>query len=153
MNISKIVQDLEHYEARRTFPYDDATGKPLEKGDTLQGALTIGVGINLSDGLPDKVIDYLLHYFLEEAVAELDRNTPWWRRMSEPRQHALVQLCFNMGWSRLAKFKKMLHALEFCYYEEASRQLLLNNAEDGPSDYLLQVGDRANHIAKELRNG
>ena len=35
-------------EGDRNFPYDDATGRTLIRGDTLKGNITVGIGRNIS---------------------------------------------------------------------------------------------------------
>jgi lysozyme len=76
----------------------------------------------------------------------LDRNLPWWRDLSEARQRAVVNMCFNLGITRLLGFSKALAALKAGQYEEAARQFL-------DSRWATQVGQRAQRIAELVRKG
>jgi len=42
---------------------------------------------------------------IQTAENNLDHYLPWWRSMSDVRQDAIVNMCFNMGIYRLLKFK------------------------------------------------
>ena len=146
ININQLKAALSSHEGRRTKPYDDATGKEFKQGDTLKGYLTIGVGINLSDGLSEEEIDFLLESRITRATSEFDRAVPDWREHSDGVQRALVNMAFNMGLPRLLKFKKMWAALAVKDYPEAAKEAL-------DSRWATQVGARANALADEMREG
>lgn len=152
MNIMNFLLELESDEGLKVALYDDATGSPVVPGYTMAGHATIGVGANVQT-LPRELIDIITAWQIKAAMADLDNNAPWWRRMSERRQHALLNMSFNMGWPSLFGFMKMLTALELGDYEEAARQVLVNGAGDGPSKYSLDVGSRADRVAKAFRDG
>jgi len=44
MNLERTKKQLTRHEGLRLAVYDDATGKPLEQGDTIVGHPTVGVG-------------------------------------------------------------------------------------------------------------
>ena len=146
IDIAHLKNDLESHEGRRTKPYDDATGKTLQQGDTLAGYLTIGVGINLSAGLSEEEIDYLLESRIKRATDELDQAIPSWREHSDGVQRALVGMAFNMGLPRLLLFKKMLAALAVKDYDTAANEAL-------DSRWATQVGARAIELAEQIRAG
>lgn len=134
--MSDLIQDLRRDEGVRSHPYRDT-----------EGILTIGVGRNLEDrGLSDDEIDILLMNDLKWVVVDLDRNAPWWRDLDNARQRALANMAFNLGYPRLAGFKKMLAALQAEDWDEAADQAL-------DSRWAVQVGDRADRVAELIRNG
>lgn len=134
--IEDLKRDLIRDEASRAKPYRDSVGK-----------LTIGVGRNLDDrGLSADEIDLLLFNDVGLAVADLDRNAPWWRSLSEARQRGLANMCFNLGWPRLSGFKNMLASLKSGDFEAAAREAL-------QSKWAEQVGARADRIAELFRRG
>ncbi len=136
LDISLLKQDLTRDEGVRLKPYKDSVGR-----------LTIGCGRNLDDvGISPAEANLLLMNDISNVIQTLDRAFPWWANMSEPRQLALANLTFNMGFSKLLGFKKMLDALKAGDFSEASKQLL-------DSEYAKQVGDRAQRIAVLLENG
>lgn len=134
------------HEGVRRKPYDDGTGKPFRRSDTLHGRLTIGVGRNLTDrGLTQKEINYLLDNDIARATKDA-ATYPWFSQLNEPRQAVCVSMVFNCGargWSSFRKTHQYLASEEF---ERASVELL-------DSRYARTVGDRALHLAEMIRTG
>lgn len=136
MNEQRLYQDLERDEEKRTKPYRDTVGK-----------WTIGIGRNLDDvGLREDEIALMLKNDVANAAYQLDTNFPWWRKMTDARQNALLNMCFNMGIARLKGFKNMLAMLAAESYDEAADEAL-------KSRWATQVGKRADRIAELLRKG
>ncbi|MCX8506382.1 MAG: lysozyme [Alphaproteobacteria bacterium] len=134
--INKLASDLRRDEGVRAKPYKDSVG-----------ILTIGVGRNLDQvGLSDSEIEFLLANDIKRVMAELDRELPWWRNLSNSRQTALANLGFNMGIKTLLQFKQTLSFLRNAQYDQAATELLA-------SKYAAQVGPRAKRIAEQIRNG
>lgn len=111
--------------------------------------ITIGVGRNIDSngglGLSDEEIDYLLTNDIMRCYKELG-TFQWFVGLDENRQFAIVDMCFNLGLTRLLKFKNMISALQQEDWEEASAQAL-------DSAWATQVGNRAQKIATILRTG
>lgn len=134
MNRDLLTADLERDEGVRLRPYRCTAGK-----------LTIGIGRNIEDvGITKAEAYMLLGGDIDRVCADLDRSLPWWRQLSEGRQRALANLCFNLGISRLMGFQKMLAALKAGDYAEAAHELL-------DSRYAQQVGARAQRVAALIR--
>ena len=126
---------LMQHEGVRLKPYRDTVGK-----------LTIGVGRNLDDvGITDAEARYLLDNDINTAINSLV-VFPWFPDLDPMRQRAFVDLCFNMGLSRLRGFVKMLAAAERRDWATCADELLA-------SRYAVQVGPRARTIAAMLRTG
>jgi lysozyme len=97
-----LQAELMRDEGLRLKPYRDTAGK-----------WTIGVGRNLSDrGITRDEALILLDNDVLVASADLDRNIPWWRDLSNGRRRALLNMTFNMGWPRLSGFQAMLRAFQ-----------------------------------------
>ncbi len=136
MNYQTIREDLIRDEGIRLHPYKDTVGK-----------LTIGVGRNLDDvGISKDEATFLLDNDIKVAIAGLEQLLPWWKSMSDVRQHVLLNMCFNLGISRLMGFKLALIAMEAGNYEEAANQMM-NSA------WFTQVGARAIRLVSLMRNG
>jgi len=136
MDMNELKAELVRDEGLRLKPYEDTAGK-----------LTIGVGRNLDDvGLTEEEAGYLLENDVGRSMVDLDRNAPWWRSMSDARQRALVNMCFNLGWPRLSQFKNMLAALEAGDFVRAAAEAL-------DSRWARQVGRRSARIAVRIREG
>jgi lysozyme len=135
MDIAKLKSDLELDEGLRLHPYEDTVGK-----------LTIGIGRNLDDvGISEAEARHMLGNDIEWVVKELDRAMPWWRTMPEPAQRALANMAFNLGLTRLRRFKNMLAALQAGDYSKAADEAL-------DSLWAKQVKGRADRIAALYRS-
>lgn len=89
----------------------------------------------------------LLRYDIKNIVyPAMDKLHPEWMRWTEPRQRAIANMAFNLGYSRLKRFKKMWKAIRKEDWTEAARQ-----AQD--SKWYVQVGPRARRIVKVLQTG
>lgn len=140
MDYDKLAAQLEIDEGNKQFPYTDSVGK-----------LTIGIGRNLTDvGLSQAERDYLLNNDVARSVRDLDKNVPWWRQMTDARQRALCNMCFNMGWgdgtNGLSSFKNSLELLRLGKYEECGEMLK-------KSKWYRQVGARADRIITLIKVG
>ena len=136
MDMTKLKAELIRDEGLRLKPYRCTAGK-----------LTIGVGRNLDDvGLIAEEASYLLENDIGRSAGDLDQNVPWWRSMTDARQRALVNMCFNLGWPRLKGFKNMLAHLQAGDFERAAAEAL-------DSRWARQVGERAARIAALIREG
>ena len=129
-----LTQDLIRDESIKLKPYRDTVGK-----------LTIGVGRNLDDnGITEDEALFLLKNDIRRSESDLDRNASWWRGLPEDAQRGLVNMCFQLGITRLRRFVKMLEALEKNDYNKAAEEVL-------SSKYARQVPDRANRVAQLFR--
>ena len=136
MDRESLKDQLRIDEGVRQFPYVDTRGK-----------ITVGVGHNLTDnGLSDDEINYLLDNDIDHAVDELDKNFSWWRAMTDNRQQALTNFCFNVGIGTVLTFKNTMAHMQAGDYQAAANSIL-------QSKWALQVHDRANRIADQIRNG
>lgn len=135
-SLNKLVDMLVQHEGMRTKPYEDTVGH-----------LTIGVGRNLdSMGLSHDEIYYMLKNDIRRCEEELTNSFRWFSKLDVVRQHAMINLCFNLGISRLRKFKRALAAMEAKDFEEAADQFL-------DSKWAQQVGQRAMEVTYMIRFG
>jgi lysozyme len=116
--LAALRTQLFDHEGLRLKPYKDRGGK-----------VTIGIGRNLSDkGLSESEAYVFLEHDISDAMNELDRWLPWWRKLDPGRQRALVDLCFNMGIGTAKKgllsFKNTLAAIKAGDWPKARRGLL-----------------------------
>lgn len=135
MNVAELKNNLERDEGRKTTLYKDHLGVE-----------TFGVGHNAYKALSEKAVDQILDDDIYDAVRDLENNAAWWREMSEPRQRALCNMCFQMGWPRLSGFKKMLAALESGLWDEAASEAL-------DSTWAKQTPERAKRVVDMIRVG
>lgn len=112
-----LFKELEEDEGRVPYVYKDH-----------KGYLTAGVGflVDKDKGgrIPEPVIDFWLQYLVEEREKQLDQYIPWWRKLSDKRQRAVLNISWQLGVSGLLGFPKMLKALQEGNWGEAYRQAL-----------------------------
>lgn len=114
-------------------------------------ALTIGVGRNIDPnkggiGLSDDEVMYLLRNDIKRVYSELDSSYKWFSSLDDVRQDVLQDMCFNMGFPRFEKFRKMLAAVELEEWDRAANEML-------DSRWAEQVKGRAIKLAKMMREG
>lgn len=134
--MDKLIDQLVAHEGLRLKPYKCTAGKT-----------TIGVGRNLDDvGITEEEARFLLANDIERCKADLDANLPWWRGLNETRQRVLLDMCFNLGITRLLQFKNTLSAVRAGDFTNAARGML-------DSKWATQVGKRATTLASMMMTG
>ena len=135
--MSKLIEQLRKHEGVRAHVYLCPAGYE-----------TIGVGRNIAEsglGLSDDEIDYLLKNDIERCRLELNAF-PWFTDLDSVRQDALINLCFNLGMTRLLGFKNALAGMAEGKYPEAA-------TEFQDSLWAAQVGSRADEVTDMIRTG
>lgn len=131
-----LVDRLIKHEGLKLKPYKCPAGK-----------LTIGVGRNLEDrGITEEEAMYLLQNDIQNCRKECYSSFFWFGEMDETRQGVVLEMCFNLGISRLKGFKKMIKACELKNYTLASQEML-------SSRWASQVGQRAKTLADIMKKG
>lgn len=147
MNRDALAAQLAIDEKLMLKPYDDATGKELRTGDVVKGKISIGIGRNLSDvGINKSEAMMFLGGDIDVACAALDKALPWWRGLSDRRQQALANMCFNLGIEKLLGFANTLAAMKQGRYADAAAGMR-------NSLWAKQVGARAERLAKMMEEG
>lgn len=130
----KLLEMLIRHEGMKLKPYTCPSGK-----------LTIGVGRNLEDMGISKDEALTL---LENDVARLALELwpfDWYNRLSPVRQEVILNMAFNVGVTRLLKFKKMISCLKAEDFTGAASEML-------SSQWSAQVGKRATELAEMMRS-
>lgn len=108
------------------------------------GYATIGYGRNLEQrGITKEESEYLLANDLQQCLKELRGIINKFDELPEKAQLVLVDMCYNLGLSKLLNFENMLDAIDARNWQEASEQLL-------DSRYAAQVKRRARINASYL---
>jgi GH24 family phage-related lysozyme (muramidase) len=97
-------------------------------------------------GLSEDEIDYLLKNDIDRVVQELENEYVWFADLSPARRDALVDISFNLGATRLRKFRKALKAMADEDYEQAANEFM-------DSRWSEQVGRRAFTVTEMIRKG
>lgn len=143
-------QRLEFHEGCVLKPYTCTMGK-----------CTIGIGHNTEareftseekkaigdwkKGITRNAALMILRNDIEICLNDL-KKLGFWYYLDSERQYALLDMCFQLGFQGLMKFKKMLEAIRVKDWVEAEKQCL-------DSAYHKQMPKRAKRIAKLIRYG
>lgn len=136
MNYLRLKKQLETDELRSKKIYVDTVGK-----------VSGGIGRNLTDrGFSDDEID--LMYANDVKLAEKDARAlvPGFDQLNDVRQEVVTNLSFNLGYTRLAGFKKFLAAVSSSDFEEAADELK-------NSKWYGQVKGRGVRLVDAMRSG
>jgi lysozyme len=131
-----LRDQLTRHEGVRLKPYPDSVGK-----------LTIGIGRNLDDrGISLYEAQQLLSHDIDDAERDLVTRFPWVGGLDPVRRSVLINMTFNMGITRLAKFVRTLALIERGDYGAAATAML-------QSKWAGQVKGRAVELAAQMRTG
>lgn len=148
LDLDRLRVDLVRDEGEVLYCYDDATGDPIERGYTIIGNPTVGIGrlLTRSRGLSERESRFLYDADVGLVSAELRRGILGFDGMPEPVQRGLANMDFNLGWPRFSTFARMMEALERRDYRRAAVEAL-------DSKWARQVGARAERVAALIESG
>lgn len=136
MNRTRLSKQLESDEGKRPRMYLDTGGK-----------WTAGVGRNLSDrAFSEDEIQLMLANDIDLAVKDARQLVPGFDQLNDVRQEVLANMALNLGYSRLAGFKKFITAVNSSEFAVASLEML-------DSKWAQQVGARAQRLSAAMRTG
>lgn len=123
---------LEHLEAElaveegnKALIYDDATGKPFKKGDTLKGNLSAGIGLNLMIPFAPEELKFMEDFRIAKGQALL-QGYAWYSIQDEVRQVALADIGYNIGVGGLLHWPHFLAAMGNKDYPSAVQEIRNN---------------------------
>jgi len=147
----KLFIELSYDEGIRLDVYNDSVGIP-----------TVGIGFNLKAHNTFPIIGRtvtkvgetitleecmsLFHWSLDTVIKELEQYEPvLMSKLSAIRKRALINLCFNLGITRLLQFKNALYYLSIGNYIKAAQQLK-------QSKWYKQLGKRGLRIVNMIKD-
>ena len=145
MDINKLREELEFDEGCVYKIYNDHLGYP-----------TFGIGHLVLESDPEhgepvgtpvskeRVIE-CFEKDIDSVFYDIDRNLSWAAEQPEDIKRVLANMCFNLGITRLLKFKKFLGALELKHYKSDSEEMM-------DSRWATQVGPRATRLRDRVLN-
>ena len=136
--MTKLIEQLKRHEGVRTHAYQ-----------CTANMTTVGVGRNIDEdgglGLSVDEIEFLLENDIKRCKQELI-TLPWFSQIDSVRQDALINMCFNLGMTRLLGFKNALTAMSVGDYDTAADEFM-------DSRWAKQVGYRAEEVCTMIRTG
>lgn len=114
------------------------------------GYLTIGVGILIDQrkggGLRPEESEYIFRNRLMILRRELTSRLPWFRRLDDARQGALINMAFQLGINGLLNFRRTMSLIQSGQYAQAAAEML-------DSRWAKQTPERAKRISEQIRTG
>ena len=110
------------------------------------GVQTIGIGHNLHKPLSHTAIMQIFRDDVADARNDCLHAFPWFSELDEARQWVLVNMCFNLGLTKLKGFYRFLTAVEMGQYDQAATEML-------DSLWARQVKKRAHELAALMQGG
>lgn len=139
MDDKGFLDQLTRHEGFRSSAYQDS-----------KGYWTIGIGRmvdkRLKGGISLEEAQALLQNDLDRCASELNSKLPWWQNLSENRRYVLLNMCFNLGITKLLGFKNTLAMIQQGNYDGAAKGML-------NSKWATDVGKRANELSEQMRVG
>ena len=134
----EVLQQAQTYirvnEACRLVPYQCTAGK-----------ITIGWGRNLSDnGISEWEAGMLFQADYSNAMADCIAIWPEFPTFPDDAQIALLDMAYNLGHTRLRRFRKLIRAVKRGKWHEAAQEI-------ENSKYFEQVTERATSNRNKVR--
>lgn len=138
VDLDKLNKLIKEHEGLRLKPYDDSLGR-----------LTIGYGRCLETrGITMAEAEAMFATDVAEAVEQAKLLVPGetWIKMGEERRAVLSEMVFQLGGSGVARFRRMISALENEDWYVASLEML-------DSRWHKQTPNRAEELSERMREG
>ena len=143
MNIEQCKAEIKRHEGEVLEIYMDSLGyKTLGVGHLCQPEdpeYSWEVGTAVSQEVVDMYYDNDFNKHLKEAIHVVGEED--FENLPEAIQRVIVNMCFNLGGTRLSKFKNMLAACRSHNWQEMARQM-----QD--SRWYYQVGRRSQELQR-----
>jgi len=148
MNIEKCKEEIKRHEGEVLEIYEDSLGfKTLGIGHLCQPEdpeYDWKVGTKVSQEVVDMYYEDDFNKHLAEAIHVFGTDEAFYN-LPENIQHVIVNMCFNLGASRLSNFKNMLRACREHNWEQMS-------VEMENSRWYSQVGRRSRELQESVLN-
>ena len=148
MNIEQCKAEIKRHEGEVLEIYEDSLGyKTLGVGHLCQPSdpeYDWEVGTDVSQEVVDLYFEDDFDKHLAEAIHVFGTEEAFYN-LPENIQHVLVNMCFNLGASRLSNFKNMLLACREHNWEQMS-------VEMENSRWYSQVGRRSRELQESVLN-
>ncbi len=140
MNFDQLVSDVGGDEGFSGNMYYDS-----------KGFATVGFGFCIDKRVAGATLsmadcNIILQNKLQKVIGTLDYSFPWYRTLSDARQRALANMCYQMGIDHLRGFTAMLEAFANGNYADAAAACL-------DSEYAKDAPARAGRVAELIKNG
>jgi lysozyme len=136
MNIDKLREELTFDEGCVDKIYLDHLGYPTFGIGHLVLETDPEHGKEVDTPVSEERIKECFEKDITTVIEDLNRNLEWWQDLPEDLQRVMANMSFNLGITRLLKFKKFLTAMEKHDWKTAAVEMM-------DSRWAIQVGPRA----------
>ena len=136
MNMEKLQQDLTFDEGCVNEIYLDHLGYETFGIGHLVLESDVEHGQDVGTAVSEERIKECFEKDIENVFKDLDRSVSWWRDLPEDLTLVMANMCFNLGVTRLLKFKNFLSAMKVKDWDTAAVEMI-------DSRWAIQVGPRA----------
>ena len=121
IKMDKLIEQLKRHEGVKNHAYKDQYGTwHIGAGRNIHPD-----GLNKGMGITDTEIDYMLSNDVARTIAELAKEYSWFNDLEEgARRDGIINMHFNLGRVRFAKFKKAIAHMEAGNHDLASLEFL-----------------------------
>lgn len=145
MNIDKLKKEIEADEGVKHIIYLDHLGYPTVGCGHLIQPDDEEYGKEVGSTITEARCSALFASDIDGVLADCGRLYATFSDLPEEAQRIIANMMFNMGLTRLSKFKKMKAAVEKGDFEEAANQM-------HDSKWRKQVPNRAERLINRMRN-
>ena len=145
MNIDKLKKEIEADEGVKHIIYLDHLGYPTVGCGHLIQPDDEEYGKEVGSTITEARCSALFASDIDGVLADCGRLYATFSDLPEEAQKIIANMMFNMGLTRLSKFKKMKAAVEKGDFEEAANQM-------HDSKWRKQVPNRAERLINRMRN-
>ena len=124
MDRARLLEELMLDEGVIHEIYNDHLGYPTFGVGHLITEKDEEHGKPLGTPVSEERVAECLNADVDIVCAELDKNMEWWRGLNDTRQRVMANMCFNLGYPRLSKFKKFLAAVQEEDWETAAVEMM-----------------------------
>jgi len=119
--MEKLIETLKRHEGVKAHAYKDQFGTwHIGAGRNIHPE-----GANQGVGLSEEEIDFMLSNDIARTIQELSSEYPWFNSLEEgARRDGIINMHFNLGRYRFAKFVKAIGHMEAENYDKAAAEFL-----------------------------
>ena len=143
-NMESLLDRLRRHEGCSLVPYLDTTGNMTVGWGHKMESVSPSI---LENGITQDEADHLLEVDIEIAKNGVSRLPAMvLNNCNEVRRGVLIEMCFQLGYSGVLKFKRMLRAIQNNDFERAANEMVFSLWHE-------QTPGRCEELAEIMRQG
>ena len=145
MNIEKLREELEIDEGRVDEIYTDHLGYPTFGIGHLVVEHDAEYGKEIGTYVPENRVIKVFEQDIKTVLSDCNRLYEDFEDLPEEAQRVIANMMFNMGYTRLSKFKGMKRGVDARDWNAAADEMI-------DSRWYNQVTNRANRLVERMRS-